>query len=186
MPLPTDCSQRTTYRIRVNPPNQLNPRSIPAHGTGTSDLGPVSEETLTNVVEIDGVTKRFDEFVAVSNLSFNVRQGSIFGLLGPNGAGKTTTIRMIVNIFAPDTGEIRILGNPVSPAAQQRIGYLPEERGLYKKMKVGEQLLFFAALKGLSAEVASPRMDDWLLKLDLSRWKQKRSMELSKGMQQKV
>jgi len=141
---------------------------------------------LTNVVEIDGVTKRFDEFVAVSNLSFNVRQGSIFGLLGPNGAGKTTTIRMIVNIFAPDTGEIRILGNPVSPAAQQRIGYLPEERGLYKKMKVGEQLLFFAALKGLSAEVASPRMDDWLLKLDLSRWKQKRSMELSKGMQQKV
>jgi ABC-2 type transport system ATP-binding protein len=144
------------------------------------------EVLLTNVVEIDGVTKRFDEFIAVSDLSFNVRQGSIFGLLGPNGAGKTTTIRMIVNIFAPDTGDIRVLGKPLSPEVQQRIGYLPEERGLYKKMKLGEQLLFFAALKGLGAAVAGPRIDDWLGKLELSDWKQKRAVELSKGMQQKV
>jgi ABC-2 type transport system ATP-binding protein len=141
---------------------------------------------LTNVVEIDGVTKRFDEFIAVSDLSFNVRQGSIFGLLGPNGAGKTTTIRMIVNIFAPDTGNIRVLGKPLSPEVQQRIGYLPEERGLYKKMKLGEQLLFFAALKGLRAAVAGPRIDAWLAKLELSNWKQKKAVELSKGMQQKI
>ncbi|HWX41171.1 MAG TPA: ABC transporter ATP-binding protein [Blastocatellia bacterium] len=141
---------------------------------------------MTNVVEIDGVTKRFDEFIAVSDLSFNVRQGSIFGLLGPNGAGKTTTIRMIVNIFAPDTGDIRVLGKPLSPEVQQRIGYLPEERGLYKKMKLGEQLLFFAALKGLRAAVAGPRIDNWLARLELSDWKQKRAVELSKGMQQKV
>jgi ABC-2 type transport system ATP-binding protein len=141
---------------------------------------------MMNVIEIEDVTKRFDEFYAVRNLSFDVKQGSIFGLLGPNGAGKTTTIRMIVNIFGPDSGSIRLLGQAPSPALQQRIGYLPEERGLYKKMKIGDQLLFFAALKGLSSDQAAGRIDAWLQRLDLSDWKQKKAVELSKGMQQKV
>lgn len=100
-----------------------------------------------NIVELKHVSKRFDEFVAVNDLSFEVRQGTIFGFLGPNGAGKTTSIRMIVNITAPDEGEIKVLGEHVSPDIQQRLGYLPEERGLYKKMKVGEQLIFFCELE---------------------------------------
>jgi ABC-2 type transport system ATP-binding protein len=139
-----------------------------------------------NVLEVRNVTKRFNEFTAVRDLSFDVKQGTIFGLLGPNGAGKTTTIRMIVNIFAPDSGEILVQGKHVSPELQQRIGYLPEERGIYKKMKVGEQLVFFANLKGLYGAEASRRVDEWLAKLQLSEWKEKKAEELSKGMQQKV
>src|SRR6195256_3567726 len=91
-------------------------------------------------VVLHNVTKRFGDFTAVSDLSLEVRAGRIFGLLGPNGAGKTTTIRMIVNIFAPDSGAVELFGKTITPATQDRIGYLPEERGLYKKMKVGEQL----------------------------------------------
>jgi ABC-2 type transport system ATP-binding protein len=139
-----------------------------------------------NSVEVDDVTKRFDGFVAVNGLSFDVRGGSIFGLLGPNGAGKTTTIRMIVGIFGADSGEIRVLGQTITPELQQSIGYMPEERGLYKKMKVGEQLLFFARLKGVPAAEANRRIDEWLARMELSDWKQKKSSELSKGMQQKV
>jgi ABC-2 type transport system ATP-binding protein len=139
-----------------------------------------------NVVELRGATKRFDEFVAVRDLSFEVRQGTVFGLLGPNGAGKTTSIRMIVNIFAPDSGDVLVFGQHVSNELQQRIGYLPEERGLYKKMKVGEQLVFFGSLKGLSRDVAEARADDWLKRMGLSDWKNKKAIELSKGMQQKV
>lgn len=139
-----------------------------------------------NVVELKKVSKRFDEFVAVDELSFEVRRGTIFGFLGPNGAGKTTTIRMIVNITAPDDGEIKVLGEHVTPAVQQRIGYLPEERGLYKKMKVGEQLIFFANLKGVKSSEAAKRVDDWLARMELSEWKNKAPVDLSKGMQQKV
>jgi len=139
-----------------------------------------------NVVELKNVTKRFDEFVAVKNLSFEVRKGAIFGLLGPNGAGKTTSIRMIVNIFAPDSGEVVVLGEHVTTALQQRIGYLPEERGLYKKMKVGEQLIFFANLKGVPADVARTRVDQWLKRMELLDWKDKKAADLSKGMQQKI
>jgi ABC-2 type transport system ATP-binding protein len=139
-----------------------------------------------NVVELKKVSKRFDEFVAVDELSFEVRRGTIFGFLGPNGAGKTTTIRMIVNITAPDDGEIKVLGEHVTPAIQQRIGYLPEERGLYKKMKVGEQLIFFANLKGVKSAEAARRVDDWLARMELSEWKNKTPVDLSKGMQQKV
>jgi ABC-2 type transport system ATP-binding protein len=139
-----------------------------------------------NVVELRNVTKRFDEFVAVNDLSFEVKQGTIFGFLGPNGAGKTTSIRMIVNITAPDDGEIKVLGEHVSAAIQQRIGYLPEERGLYKKMKVGEQLIFFAALKGVKTAEAAKRADHWLARMELSDWKNKTPVEMSKGMQQKV
>src|SRR2546425_12351210 len=101
----------------------------------------------TSTVLVDRVTKSFGEFTAVSDLSLAVRAGRIYGLLGPNGAGKTTTIRMIVNITAPDSGRITVFGQQITPQLQDRIGYLPEERGLYKKMKVGEQLKFFAALK---------------------------------------
>lgn len=139
-----------------------------------------------NVAEVDKVTKRFDEFTAVSALSFGVKESSIFGLLGPNGAGKTTTIRMIVGIFAPDQGEVRVLGRRVTAELQQRIGYMPEERGLYKKMKVIDQLMFFAELKGVQPADAGRRIDKWLTRFELSDWKQKKPGDLSKGMQQKV
>lgn len=139
-----------------------------------------------NAVECRNVTKRFEGHVAVNELSFTVSEGAIFGLLGPNGAGKTSTLRMIVNIYAPDSGEISVLGQAISPIIQQRIGYLPEERGLYKKMKVGEQLLFFARLKGIEKSDARRRIDDWLERLGLFAWKDKGLDSLSKGMQQKV
>jgi ABC-2 type transport system ATP-binding protein len=139
-----------------------------------------------NVVEIRNVSKRFDNFVAVKDLSFEVRSGTIFGLLGPNGAGKTTTIRMIVNIFAPDEGEVLVRGQHMTADLQQHIGYLPEERGLYKKMNVGDQLQFFGKIKGLDAREAARRTDEWLARLELSDWKGKKAQELSKGMQQKV
>jgi len=137
-------------------------------------------------VVLDHITKSFGEFTAVSDLSLAVRAGRIYGLLGPNGAGKTTTIRMIVNITAPDSGRITVFGQQITPELQDRIGYLPEERGLYKKMKVGEQLKFFAALKNVTTKEADVRVDRWLARLKLTEWKNKKSSELSKGMQQKV
>ena len=137
-------------------------------------------------VVLDQITKNFGEFTAVSELSLSVHPGRIYGLLGPNGAGKTTTLRMIVNITAPDSGHIKIFGQQITPEIQDRIGYLPEERGLYKKMKIGEQLKFFAALKNLTGKEADRRVDRWLGRLKLTEWKGKKSSELSKGMQQKV
>ena len=135
---------------------------------------------------LDHVSKSFGDFKAVSDLSVQVRPGRVFGLIGPNGAGKTTTIRMIVNITAPDTGTIKLFGKSMTTALQDRIGYLPEERGLYRKMKVGEQLRFFAELKGLPSREADKRIDAWLKKLELNSWKDKRAKDLSKGMQQKI
>ncbi|MFY9618886.1 MAG: ATP-binding cassette domain-containing protein [Pyrinomonadaceae bacterium] len=135
---------------------------------------------------VDHVTKRFGDFTAVDDLSLKVHRGRVFGLIGPNGAGKTTTIRMIVNITVPDSGRVALFGQPMSTALQDRIGYLPEERGLYKRMKVGEQLRFFAELKDLRGKEADTRIDHWLAKLQLKDWKEKRTKELSKGMQQKV
>ena len=135
---------------------------------------------------IDRVTKKFGDFTAVRNLSLQVWPGRVFGLIGPNGAGKTTTIRMIVNITIPDSGRIELFGKTMSTALQDRIGYLPEERGLYRKMKIGEQLRFFAELKSLRVKDADQRIDAWLKKLQLSQWKEKRAKDLSKGMQQKV
>src|SRR2546425_4996053 len=135
---------------------------------------------------LERVAKRFGGFTAVSDLSLQVRPGRVFGLIGPNGAGKTTTIRMIVNITAPDSGRIELFGQQMNTALQDRIGYLPEERGLYKKMRVGEQLRFFAELKDLRGAEANRRIDEWLKKLELSAWKDKRTKELSKGMQQKI
>jgi ABC-2 type transport system ATP-binding protein len=137
-------------------------------------------------VLIDHITKSFGEFTAVSDLSLAVYPGRIYGILGPNGAGKTTTIRMIVNIIAPDSGRIEVFGQKITPELQDRIGYLPEERGLYKKMKVGDQIRFFAALKNVTAREADQRVDRWLARLKLAEWKNKKASELSKGMQQKV
>src|SRR5437016_11127643 len=137
-------------------------------------------------LRLEHVTKKFGEFAAVNDLSLQVRPGRVFGLIGPNGAGKTTTIRMIVNITAPDSGRVELFGQTMSTALQDRIGYLPEERGLYKRMKVGEQLRFFAELKSLNGAEADKRIDEWLKRLELTAWKDKRTKELSKGMQQKI
>ena len=137
-------------------------------------------------VQLDRVSKSFGEFTAVKELSLTVRSGRVFGLLGPNGAGKTTTIRMIVNITAPDTGTIRLFGGHINAALQDRIGYLPEERGLYRRMKIVDQLRFFAELKNIGRRNVEAKIDEWLARVKLPEWKNKRSMELSKGMQQKV
>jgi ABC-2 type transport system ATP-binding protein len=137
-------------------------------------------------VSIDHITKSFGEFTAVSELSLAVYPGRVYGLLGPNGAGKTTTIRMIVNITAPDSGRIEVFGQQITPELQDRIGYLPEERGLYKKMKVGDQIKYFAALKNVNGKEAEQRVDRWLTRLKLVEWKNKKASELSKGMQQKI
>jgi ABC-2 type transport system ATP-binding protein len=137
-------------------------------------------------VELDRVSKSFGDFSAVRELSLTVRAGRVFGLLGPNGAGKTTTIRMIVNITAPDTGTIKLFGGKINPEVQNRIGYLPEERGLYRRMKIADQLRFFAELKNVRGKDVDRKIDEWLARVKLPEWKYKRSMELSKGMQQKV
>ena len=135
---------------------------------------------------VDGVTKRFGEFTAVDDLSFQVRRGRLFGFLGPNGAGKTTTIRMIVGITAPDSGRIELFGKQMGASLQDRIGYLPEERGLYKKMKIVDQLRYFAALKDVPYGEVDKRIDFWLDRMNLSEWKKKKTTDLSKGMQQKI
>ncbi len=137
-------------------------------------------------LQLDRVTKRYGDFNAVSELSLDARRGRIFGLLGPNGAGKTTTIRMIVGITAPDEGTIELFGQSVGSETRNRIGYLPEERGLYKKMKVGEQLRFFGELKGMGAREAESAAERWLARLKLGEWKQSKTDALSKGMQQKI
>ena len=137
-------------------------------------------------VKLDRVSKSFREFTAVKELSLAVRPGRVFGLLGPNGAGKTTTIRMIVNITAPDAGSILLFGRKIDAEVQNRIGYLPEERGLYRRMKVVDQLRFFAELKDVRGKEIDSKIDDWLARVKLSEWKHKKSMELSKGMQQKI
>ncbi len=139
---------------------------------------------MSNAIELQGVTKRFRTQVAVDNLDLAVPTGSIYGFIGPNGSGKTTTLRMILRIFYPDAGTVRVLGVEHAKAADDRIGYLPEERGLYKKMKVREVLAFHAALKGMNDPRAS--IDDWLTRLDMTSWADKKIEALSKGMAQKV
>ena len=141
---------------------------------------------MDTAIELTNVSKSFGKFHAVDSLSFQVPRGTVFGLLGPNGAGKTTTIRMIMDITAPDEGQIRVLGAPMSRETQNRIGYLPEERGLYRKMKVIDHLLFLAAIKEVPRETARARIGEWLDKLELRPWLNKKVDELSKGMQQKV
>jgi ABC-2 type transport system ATP-binding protein len=142
----------------------------------------LSDATL----QVGNVSKRFGDFTAVEDLSFKVRAGRVFGFLGPNSAGKTTPIRMIVGITAPDTGHIELFGERMSPGLQDKIGYLPEERGLYKKMKIVDQLRYFAALKGVQSAAADERIDYWLRRMNLGDWKGKKTSDLSKGMQQKI
>jgi len=137
-------------------------------------------------VAIKGVTKRFDTVTAVQHLSLSIAEGSVFGLLGPNGAGKTTTLRMLLRIMVPDEGTIEVLGRPLTDASQDQIGYLPEERGLYTRMKVREVLVFLAGLKGLHAAEAGRRVNDWLERFELATWADHKLIDLSKGMQQKV
>lgn len=144
----------------------------------------MQEQKVT--LRVANVTKRYGDFTAVDGLSFDLKAGRIFGFLGPNGAGKTSTIRMIVGITAPDEGEIQLFGEHISPVIQDRIGYLPEERGLYKKMVIADQLSYFAALKNLDGKKANERIDFWLNRVGLSEWKTKKASDLSKGMQQKI
>lgn len=141
---------------------------------------------MSNLLSVRGVSKQFAAHKALENVSIEVPRGRIFGLLGPNGAGKTTLIRIINHITLPDTGEVLFDGKPLSQEDVAQIGYLPEERGLYRKMKVGEQALYLAQLKGLSRHEAKKRLEVWFEKFQIMPWWNKKLEELSKGMQQKI
>jgi len=135
---------------------------------------------------LKGIRKAFAGHVAVKDLSLEVPRDSVFGLLGPNGAGKTTTLRMVMDVLGPDAGSIEVLGQPTNHALRDRIGYMPEERGLYPRMVLEEQLVFMAAIKGVAADVARRRLPPWLERLGLKGWEKRKTNELSKGMQQKA
>jgi ABC-2 type transport system ATP-binding protein len=139
-----------------------------------------------NALEIQNISKRFGHFYAVKHLSMKIPEGIIYSLLGPNGAGKTTTIRMVMNIIIPDEGSIQVLNEKMDDRMKSRVGYLPEDRGLYPRMRVGELLLFLAELKGVQGQEARNRIDEWLERFELTDWKQKKVEELSRGMQQKI
>ncbi len=142
--------------------------------------------TNGEALRLEAVSKSFAGHAAVQELSLGVPRGSVFGLLGPNGAGKTTTLRMVMDVLAPDSGAITVLGQPAGAATRDRVGYMPEERGLYPRMQVDEQLAFLAELKGLARAEALRRAGPWLERLGLAGWRRRRVNELSKGMQQKV
>ncbi|MEE9126490.1 MAG: ATP-binding cassette domain-containing protein, partial [Planctomycetota bacterium] len=145
--------------------------------------------TATNnqdALVLRGVTKRFGDFVAVDNLSLNIPTGSIYGFLGPNGAGKTTTIRMVMSIFYPDEGEISVLGHPNAEHIKDRLGYLPEEKGLYKKMRAAEIVAYFGKLKGMDSSTAKIKSRELLTKFGIGDWLDTKCEALSKGMGQKV
>lgn len=139
-----------------------------------------------NVLELQDVRKTYQDHVACNNVSFEVPEGKLFGLLGPNGAGKTSLIRIITTITKADSGQVLFRGEPLNSSHPSQIGYMPEERGLYKKMKVGEQITYLAKLKGLSKKMAQESLEHWLQKFDIEDWRDKRVEELSKGMQQKI
>ena len=143
-------------------------------------------QTPTPTVSIQSVHKKFGPVTAVSDVSFTVEKGEIFGLLGPNGAGKTTTIRMMLDIFKPDGGEISVLGGPMNDAKKAQIGYMPEERGLYQDQRLDKVLIYLAQLKGVDKKMANQRLDGWLERLDLAEHRKKKIETLSKGMQQKA
>jgi ABC-2 type transport system ATP-binding protein len=144
------------------------------------------KKMAVSILEIAGVSKRYADHVALQDVTCHIPAGSIFGLLGPNGAGKTSLIRIITQITGADTGEVYFKGESLRPGHVRNMGYLPEERGLYKKMKVGEQLLYLAQLKGLSKSEATQRIKEWADRLDIRSWLGKQVEDLSKGMQQKV
>jgi ABC-2 type transport system ATP-binding protein len=138
------------------------------------------------MLEVRSVTKNFGDLTAVDAVSFTASPGQVYGLIGPNGAGKSTIIRMIMNILAPDTGKILFDGRPVREEDKSRIGYLPEERGLYKKVKLGEMLWYLADLKGADLKQGKENIDRWLERFELTEWKERKIEELSKGMTQKA
>ena len=139
-----------------------------------------------NIIECKDITKRFGQFTALDNVSIDVPEGKIFGLLGPNGAGKTTLLRIINQITIPTEGTVLFNGSPMTEETVRQIGYLPEERGLYKKMKVGEQAMYLARLKGMSAAEAAKALKEWFVKFEIRSWWDKKVEDLSKGMAQKV
>lgn len=139
-----------------------------------------------NIIEVQNVTKKYSNHLALDNISLAIQKGVVYGLLGPNGAGKTTLIRILNQITAPDSGTVLFNGNPISRKDIEKIGYLPEERGLYKKMKVGEEAMYLAQLKGLSKQEALERLKYWFIKFEIQNWWNKKVEELSKGMQQKL
>ena len=141
---------------------------------------------MSNIIEIKNVSKTYGNYKALDNISINVPRQSIYGLLGPNGAGKTTLIRMLNQITAPDEGSIIFNGETLNRSHITQIGYLPEERGLYKSMKVGEQAIYLAQLKGVSQKDAEKRLKSWFNKFDILNWWDRKVEELSKGMQQKI
>ncbi len=141
---------------------------------------------METFIEVRNVTKAFDRHVALHNVSLSMQRGRIFGLLGPNGAGKTTLIRILNRITAPDSGEVLFDGRQMQPDDVARIGYLPEERGLYRKMKVGEQAVYLAQLKGMTRREAESRLKEWFAKFGIMPWWNRKLEELSKGMAQKV
>jgi len=141
---------------------------------------------MNNTIVVSHVSKRFGDVQAVEDVSFDVYPGEIFGLLGPNGAGKTTTIRMILDIFRPDSGQVTVFGGPLNEHKKNRIGYLPEERGLYKDLKLAPTLIFLATLKGMDVKTAQNQLDVWLKRFDLHEHRHKKIQELSRGMQQKA
>ena len=147
---------------------------------------PAIQPKSSAVVELNSICKNYDEFVAVDHLSLSIPAGGIYGLLGPNGAGKTSTIRMIIGMIFPDSGQISVFGQPLNRAHMDQCGYLPEERGLYKKMKVLEHLVFLGQLKGMSSTDATASARRWCQRFELTTWMDKKVEELSKGMQQKV
>ncbi len=138
------------------------------------------------ILRVENVTKHYTGHTALSDVSLSIPRGSIYGLLGPNGAGKTTLIRIINRITAPDNGRVLFDGREIQPSDVERIGYLPEERGLYKKMRVGEQAIYLARLKGLSSAEATARLKEWFVRLGIQSWWNRKVEELSKGMAQKV
>ena len=139
-----------------------------------------------DTLQVNSITKSYDDFKAVDGVTFSIQSGRIFGLLGPNGAGKTTTMRMIMNIIIPDQGSVKIFGQPFREEIKDRIGYLPEERGLYPKMKLLPHLQFLGEMKGLSGAKARKLAEEWLNRFDLLKWGNNKVQDLSKGMQQKV
>lgn len=139
-----------------------------------------------DILSIQNVIKRYHNHTAVDDVSFNIPKGKIFGLLGPNGAGKTSLIRIITTITRPDAGQVLLDGEPINNRTPEKIGYMPEERGLYKKMKVGEHLKYLGRLKGLSEAECKSKMEYWMEKFEITDWYKKKIEELSKGMQQKI
>lgn len=141
---------------------------------------------MTSVVDIDGISKSFGSIKAVENVTLTIEKGAFFGLLGPNGAGKTTAIRILLDIYKPDKGTVHVFGGPMNEAKKNRIGYMPEERGLYQDLPLERVLAYFATLKGMPKKDIRSRLDTYLERFDLKEYRRKKVKELSKGMQQKA